>query len=255
MLSLETVELYLLQAEQLGVKEFYFTGGEPFLNRQMVPILLRTLDFGPATVLTNGTVLKDSWLEVLANKVRTVPYGIEFRVSLDGFDPQSNDAIRGDGVFVRAMKGIAKLTAARFLPILTVTRSWPEEDDEVALERFGQALAEAGCGQARVKILPTLKMGAEVERGGGYLAEERVEPWMLEEVGKQHFVCGHSRLVSDRGVHVCPILLEEPEGLLSLGKSASLQDSLRPFPLRYGACYTCYQFGAICCNTSPVARQ
>ena len=123
MLSLETVELYLLQAEQLGVKEFYFTGGEPFLNRQMVPILLRTLDFGPATVLTNGTVLKDSWLEVLANKVRTVPYGIEFRVSLDGFDPQSNDAIRGDGVFVRAMKGIAKLTAARFLPILTVTRS------------------------------------------------------------------------------------------------------------------------------------
>src|SRR5262245_44165059 len=61
-LDLATVERYLEESVALGVKEYYFTGGEPFLNPDMVAILERTLQFGPATVLTNGTVFKDDWL-------------------------------------------------------------------------------------------------------------------------------------------------------------------------------------------------
>src|SRR5258708_1646463 len=61
-LDLATVERFLEQSTRLGVKEYYFTGGEPFLNRDMTAILERTLHFGPATVLTNGTVFKDEWL-------------------------------------------------------------------------------------------------------------------------------------------------------------------------------------------------
>ena len=30
----------------------------------------------------------------------------------------------------------------------------------------------------------------------------------------------------------------------------SLADSMRPYVLRHGACYTCYQYGAICSNPS-----
>src|SRR5437016_2988435 len=57
----------------LGVKEYYFTGGEPFLNRDMVPILELTLRYGPATVLTNGTVFKDEWLARLRAADETSP--------------------------------------------------------------------------------------------------------------------------------------------------------------------------------------
>ena len=57
-LDLATVQRYLDESVALGVKEYYFTGGEPFLNRDMVPILELTLQYGPATVLSNGTVLK-----------------------------------------------------------------------------------------------------------------------------------------------------------------------------------------------------
>ena len=64
-LSPETIERMLEESVQHGVKEYYFTGGEPFLNREMVPILIKTLEYGPATVLTNGTVLKDEWLREL----------------------------------------------------------------------------------------------------------------------------------------------------------------------------------------------
>ena len=41
MLSLETVRRHLEEAAGLGVKEYYFTGGEPFLNREIFEILGR----------------------------------------------------------------------------------------------------------------------------------------------------------------------------------------------------------------------
>ena len=59
-------------------------------------------------------------------------------------------------------------------------------------------------------------------------------------------VCQHSRIVTDRGVHVCPILIESPDSLMG----QSLSESLGRFALRHGACTTCYQYGAICSNAS-----
>ena len=56
-LSLAEVERYLDEAARLGVREYYFTGGEPFLNPEMEAILAATLAVGPATVLTNGLLL------------------------------------------------------------------------------------------------------------------------------------------------------------------------------------------------------
>src|SRR5207253_8700939 len=64
-LDLEKVRRALEESVPLGVKEYYFTGGEPFLNRDLVTMLELTLRYGPATVLTNGTVLQDGWLERL----------------------------------------------------------------------------------------------------------------------------------------------------------------------------------------------
>ena len=97
----------------LGVKEYYFTGGEPFLNPDMTDILDRTLRYGPATVLTNGTVLKDEWLMRLRAAEEASLYSLEFRVSIDGYSPETNDPIRGEGTFARAMSGVQKLVAAR----------------------------------------------------------------------------------------------------------------------------------------------
>ena len=42
-LSLDEVKRRLEESVALGVKEYYFTGGEPFLNRDIVPILVETL--------------------------------------------------------------------------------------------------------------------------------------------------------------------------------------------------------------------
>src|SRR5437764_896839 len=84
-LTLDEVARRLDESVPLGVKEYYFTGGEPFLHPDMTAILERTLQYGPATVLTNGTVLKESWLTRLAEVESKSIYSLEFRVSIDGY--------------------------------------------------------------------------------------------------------------------------------------------------------------------------
>ena len=91
-LDLDDVRRALAESVALGVKEYYFTGGEPFLHRDMPAILELTLRYGPATVLTNGTVFKDAWLERLGAAENASPYSLEFRVSMDGFTPAENPA-------------------------------------------------------------------------------------------------------------------------------------------------------------------
>src|SRR3954453_7638683 len=92
-LGLAAVEGALEESVPLGVKEYYFTGGEPFLNPDMVPILELTLRYGPATVLTNGTVFREAWLQRLAAAEAASPYSLEFRVSIDGYTAAENDAV------------------------------------------------------------------------------------------------------------------------------------------------------------------
>src|SRR5204862_6417087 len=105
-LSPDVVRHRLQESVPLGVKEYYFTGGEPFLNPKMTDILIETLQYGPATVLTNGTVLRDEWLLRLAEAEAASVYSLEFRVSIDGCSAETNDPIRGAGTFERAMQGV-----------------------------------------------------------------------------------------------------------------------------------------------------
>ena len=249
-LSLEEVKRRLEESVALGVKEYYFTGGEPFLNPEMTEILCETLRFGPATVLTNGTVLKDAWLSRLRAAEEASLYSLELRVSIDGFSPETNDPIRGIGTFDRAMDGVQKLVQHGFLPIITAARTWPIENDRETVGAFASMLKARGYDRPRLKILPTLHIGAEETRSHGYQHDERVTAEMLDGYDQSQLVCEHSRIVTDRGIAVCPILIESPDSLLG----QSLTDSLRPYAIQHGACWTCYQFGAICSNPSRVGQ-
>ncbi len=245
-LSLKTVDRMLAESARWGVKEYYFTGGEPFLNRDMVPILERTLAHGPATVLTNGTVLKSEWLKRLRAAEDASIYSLEFRVSVDGPSPDTNDPIRGPRTFERAMKGVSLLVEQGFLPIITMTRTWDESNDDEILGRFREVLKEQGNDRPRLKILPRLQIGAEARRTEGYGPYDRITPAMMRDFDPNQLICSHSRLVTDRGIYVCPILLDSPEARMG----ETLDEAAASYPLKHGACFTCYQYGAICTNPS-----
>jgi molybdenum cofactor biosynthesis enzyme MoaA len=245
-LDLAPVRRALEESVSLGVKEYYFTGGEPFLHPDMTAILELTLIYGPATVLTNGTIFKDAWLERLRKAADASPYSLEFRVSLDGYTAEENDPVRGHGTFERILGGVRQLLGHGFLPILTVTRTRDNVDDAALFAGFVDLLKSQGYHRPRIKILPTLRIGAEVQRQRGYLDDERVTPDMMADFDQSQLLCHHARIVTDRGIAVCPILIEAPDAVLG----QTLAEAQKPFALRHHACYTCYQYGALCANAS-----
>ena len=82
---------HLDESVRCGVKEYYFTGGEPFINPEIFEILEATLAVGPATVLTNATRFDEKKIARLAALRDASEYSLELRVSIDGFSPETND--------------------------------------------------------------------------------------------------------------------------------------------------------------------
>jgi sulfatase maturation enzyme AslB (radical SAM superfamily) len=241
-LSLETVERTLEEAVALGVKEYYFTGGEPFLNPDMEAIIGATLAVGPVTVLTNGLLLDPERCARLAALSEGSDYSLDLRVSLDGMTAEANDAIRGEGVFDRAMEGIRNLVEAGLNPVLTVTEVHEENASDAGKERFFELLRGLGVDKPRLKILPVFRIGAEAERGGAYESWQRLRDGDVPDGSWDHLQCSSCRMVTDQGVWVCPILVNEPAGRMG----ETLADSLDTYPLDHPACWTCHVYGVSC---------
>jgi AdoMet-dependent heme synthase len=241
-MPLDQVKTYLDEAARLGVREYYFTGGEPFLNPDMEAILEATLEVGPATVLTNGLLLDPSRCARLKEMERRSDYSLDLRVSLDGYDAATNDPIRGEGTFERILRGVRNLAEAGLNPVITVTEVCREAGTDAGKERFFQLLRSLGIGRPRLKILPVFQIGAEAERGGAYESWQRLRQGEVPEGGWDHLQCSACRMVTDQGVWVCPILVNEPSARMG----ETLADALGSFPLDHQACWTCHAYGVSC---------
>ncbi|MEK7329564.1 MAG: radical SAM protein [Candidatus Eisenbacteria bacterium] len=243
LMSRDEVRARVAEALPLGVKEFYFTGGEPFVHPQMLGIIADTLQHGPCTVLTNGTLFADRLVVSLRELSHLSRYSLEIRVSLDGYRAEEHDAFRGAGSFERALAGVVALSGHGLLPIVTVTQN-TDEDARRFRERYLDMLRVAGVSRPRLKVLPMFQLGREVARTRGYRAPETLADLPAQAFDPHRLQCGSCRAVTSQGVFVCPLLVDEPGGRMG----ARLGEALGPFSLSHGACYTCYVTGMTCAN-------
>jgi AdoMet-dependent heme synthase len=241
-LDTETVKRSIKEAESLGVKEIYFTGGEPLLHRDILRLLAFSLQVAPTTVLTNGTMINEQTAAALATLSQESPYSLEIRVSVDDIETEKNDRIRGKGALAKAVRAIQLLYARGLLPILTATEILQHELPEGSgmYERFRSFLLALGIDKPRVKILPIFPIGRMAGEEGPLLTEE-----MLQGFDFSLLQCSETRVVADGGVYSCPILAGLSEACLSEG---NLQESFTPCCLYHPACVTCYQTGMTCKN-------
>ena len=77
---------YIDEALRLGVKQFSFTGGEPFVNKDIIRILDYALRHRSCLVLTNATEPLIKRLQQL-KPLRDHSCELHFRISLDYADP------------------------------------------------------------------------------------------------------------------------------------------------------------------------
>ena len=98
---------FIDEALGLGVEQFSFTGGEPFVVKDFLRILRHALQHRPCLVLSNGTEpLFNRAADLLA--LRDQPHPVKVRISLDYPDAERHDAGRGrgrDGIEARCYRG------------------------------------------------------------------------------------------------------------------------------------------------------
>lgn len=239
-LDADRTRRWIDEAAALGVKEIYFTGGEPFLHPEIGALLAFALERAPTTVLTNGTLIDEALAERLAALAARARYTLEIRVSLDHPDPARNDAVRGRGAFARALAAIRRLHARGLLPILTATEMADAPPDDDLYARLRRLLLEHGVSRPRVKILPLFPAGRMDGCGGGPVTTE-----MLQRVTPGRLQCSEARAVAAGGVYVCPILAGLPEARMP---GATLAEALVPNRLTHPACLVCWQTGSSCRN-------
>jgi AdoMet-dependent heme synthase len=230
------------EAEELGVKEIYFTGGEPFLHGDILTLLAAALEAAPTTVLTNGTRIDAVLADELAALAASAPYSLSIRVSLDDTDPERNDRVRGENAFAQAVEAIRLLHDRGLLPIVTATEITSAEhaDGRGTYERFRDFLLAQGIEKPRVKIMPVFALGRLARAGDPVLRDED-----LVGFDRGTLQCAESRVVADGGVYACPILAGLPGARLSEG---GLEASFRDAALYHPSCVTCFQTGMTCAN-------
>jgi uncharacterized Fe-S cluster-containing radical SAM superfamily protein len=165
MLDAAVVHRSLREAEALGVREVYFTGGEPFLHPALPDLLVAALRIAPVTALTNGTLIGNAMAERLARIAGGTRYSLELRVSLDAPTAEANDAVRGRGSFAKALTAIRALAARGLPPIVTATEIVAGSEPGALYARLRALLLEAGVERPRIKILPVLPLGRCAGRG------------------------------------------------------------------------------------------
>src|ERR1700754_5000331 len=133
-LGLKRIQRITREATDLGVKEIFVTGGEPFLLEDIGEILIACAEAAPTTVLTNRMFFTGRRVEILRTLTRD---RIVLQISLDSATPGRHDLHRGPGTWARTREGIQRARALGFRVRLAATVSTDAE-----AESFRQFLDE-----------------------------------------------------------------------------------------------------------------
>jgi MoaA/NifB/PqqE/SkfB family radical SAM enzyme len=244
MMSAEQVERALDEGRTLGMRQVYFTGGEPFLHPELRRITRAALRLAPLTIVTNGLLIDDAAVGWITEESERSRYSFDLRVSLDGLTEEQNDPVRGRGTFEQVVAALQRLGRAGLSPVVTVVEHEEGLAGAEARAKFLQFVRELGIRQPRVKFLPLLRIGREERRTHGYQDHYVMQSAPLLPEVESSLLCASGRIVTAQGVYTCPILIEHATARLG----DRVAEAARPIRLRWDACQTCVLDG-LRCNT------
>ena len=236
-----------IAADGLPTAEIGFTGGEPFMNREIVPMLAASLERGFHTlVLTNAMRPLRRFESELAGLIARYGDRLTLRVSLDHHRPEIHEAERGAGTWAIAVAGLQWL-AASGARLAVAARRLPGESEAAARAGFADRLATLDVAldvsdPERLVLFPEMDAAADVP-------EITTACWSILGKSPGSVMCASSRMVVRRRgeagprVAACTLLPYDPG--FDLG--ATLAEADRPVRLNHPHCARfCVLGGASC---------
>ncbi|MDJ1009630.1 MAG: radical SAM protein [Paracoccaceae bacterium] len=250
-ISADEVRCYLdeLETRAWGVREIGFTGGEPFMNPQMIEMARAALDRGyDVLILTNAMrpMMREAMREGLAGLARTFGDKLTVRVSVDHWSAEFHDAERGLGSFDKTLQGMRWLRDAGVRMTVAGRTVWGETDADA---RVGYAAFYArenfridAQNPGETVLFPEMDERVDV-------AEITTACWGILNKSPRDVMCSSSRMVVKRkgaaapSVVACTLLPYAPE--FELGPR--LADAEGPVRLNHPHCAKfCVLGGASC---------
>ena len=248
-LSAAEVRAYLDEIERdgHGTKLIGFTGGEPFMNRELPAMLEDVLSRGlKAMVLTNAMKpmhkMKSALLGLLAR------YGRNFtvRVSVDHYDKTLHEKERGPRSWKPTIDGLMWLAQSGFDVHVAGRRFSDETEDEVraGYARLFAGLAIAIDASSPVSLVLFPEMDARVD-----VPEITTACWGILKKSPDSVMCASTRMVVKRkgavrpAVVACTLLPYDPQ--FELGNT--LAENIGAVRLNHPHCAKfCVLGGAAC---------
>lgn len=250
-ISAAEVRDYLDQIEERGwpVREIGFTGGEPFMNPEMIEITRAALERGyEVLILTNAMrpMMRKTMQEGLRALQADYPGKMTLRISLDHYGAKLHDLERGEGAFDKTLAGMEWLRDAGFTMAVAGRSAFGDSEAE---SRAGYAEFFARHGfdidakdPGMTVLFPEMDENVEVP-------EITTACWGILDKSPDAVMCASSRMVVKRkgaatpAVLACTLLPYSPE--FELG--TTLAEAERSVALNHPHCAKfCVLGGASC---------
>ncbi len=250
-LTVAEVEEYLDQLEERrwGVTEIGFTGGEPFMNPDMIGMAEAALQRGyKVLILTNAMrpMMRKTMRAGLTRLAQTYPNELTLRISLDHWSAAFHDEERGEGAFEKSLIGMRWLRDAGIRMTVAGRTMWHETEQQ-SRAGYAELYAQEGFGIAAASPAETVlfpEMDETVD-----VPEITTECWGILNKSPTQVMCSSSRMVAKRKgatkptVLACTLLPYDPQ--FELGET--LEEAEKPVRLNHPHCAKfCVLGGASC---------
>lgn len=234
--------------DHLPVEEVGFTGGEPFLNRELPAMLRDVLSRGHrALVLTNAMKPMRNHAAALLALREEFGDRLTMRVSLDHYGASLHDLERQEGSFAAALDGLTWLARHGFHLHVAGRAAFGGEGEATLRDGFARLFAAHGIpvdahDPVALMLFPEMDAKADVP-------EITEACWGILGKSPDSVMCASARMVVKRrgaarpAVVACTLLPYDPQ--FELG--STLAEASRPVPLNHPHCAKfCILGGAAC---------
>ncbi len=233
--------------EGLPVEKIAFTGGEPFMNRELTDMIEESLGRGyRVLVLTNAMkpmLLKRPRLKEILERYGA---GMVIRVSIDHFTKPKHEEVRGKGSWAPMIEGLRWLARNGFALTVAGRTCWGETEADARRGYAGLFEAEKipvdAFDPGQLVLFPEMDAGADVP-------EITINCWDILGVAPETMMCATSRMIVKRrgadkpSVVPCTLLPYDPA--FELGES--LAEAAKTVQLNHPHCAKfCVLGGASC---------
>ena len=246
-LTFDEVKNFIDEAieKNLGTQEIGFTGGEPFMNKDIIKMIEYSLSKGLKTLVLSNA------MKPMLNRVEEIKKvnhkNLTIRVSIDHYEKSKHEEIRGKNTYDIMMKGLKWLDENDFNYALATRLLWNETEEELR-KNFGIFVKNNHLKlntNSKQELVTFAEMDESVDT-----PEITTSCWEILKKDPKDIMCSSSRMVVRKkslkkpSVIACTLLPYDEE--FDLGQT--LTNSLQKIYLNHKHCSKFCVLGGSSCS-------